>query len=73
MSERLLAIDFKKAKLSEMLGAEREGTITPAGACTAPFGRQMGRRFDALRPIDFIGRYMATVSSTTPSPMKFTS
>jgi len=47
--ERHLALDFKKVKLSEMLGQGKR-RITPAGHSTAPFGRQMGRRFNALAP-----------------------
>ena len=69
--ERLLAMDFKKVKLSEMLGKGR-GQTMPVGRSTAHSGRLMGRRSDALPPsTSSAGTWMG--SSTTPSPTKFTS
>ena len=69
--ERLLACDFKKAKLSELLGTGwvREQT-TRVGRYTAHSGRQMARKPDALPPSTSSGGIWQTDSSTTPSPTK---
>ena len=70
--ERLLSVDFKKAKLSEILGPETVMSPQNCGeCCTARCGRRTGRRSDASPPsISSAGT--CRISSTTPSQMKYT-
>jgi hypothetical protein len=55
--ERLLAMDFKKVKLSEMLGQE-EGTNHARRPLYSALWQADGRKIRRFAPIDFIGRYM---------------
>ena len=55
--ERLLAMDFKKAKLSEMLG-QGEGTNHARRPFYSALWQADGRKIRRFAPIDFIGRYM---------------
>jgi hypothetical protein len=55
--ERLLAMDFKKAKLSEMLG-QGEGTNHARRPLYSALWQADGRKIRRFAPIDFIGRYM---------------
>jgi hypothetical protein len=55
--ERLLAMDFKKLKLSEMLG-QGEGTNHARRPLYSPLWQADGNKIRRFAPIDFIGRYM---------------
>jgi hypothetical protein len=55
--ERLLAIDFRKAKLSEMLG-QGEGTNHARRLLYSALWQADGKKIRRFAPIDFIGRYM---------------
>jgi len=55
--ERLLAMDFKKAKLSEMLG-QAEGTNHARRPLYSPLWQADGNKVRRFAPVDFIGRYM---------------
>jgi hypothetical protein len=55
--ERLLAMDFKKAKLSEMLG-QGEGTNHARRLLYSALWQADGKKIRRFAPIDFIGRYM---------------
>jgi len=55
--ERLLAMDFKKAKLSEMLG-QGEGTNHARRPLYSALWQADGRKTRRFAPVDFIGRYM---------------
>jgi hypothetical protein len=55
--ERLLAMDFKKAKLSEMLGQE-EGTNHARRLLYSALWQADGKKIRRFAPVDFIGRYM---------------
>jgi hypothetical protein len=58
--ERLLAVDFKKAKLSEILGAGPEGAANHARrALYSALWQADGTKTRRFAPVDFIGRYMA--------------
>ena len=58
--ERLLAVDFKKAKLSEVLGAEPDGAPKHARrALYSALWQADGTKTRRFAPVDFIGRYMA--------------
>jgi hypothetical protein len=55
--ERLLAMDFKKAKVSEMLG-QGEGTNHARRLLYSALWQADGKKIRRFAPIDFIGRYM---------------
>jgi hypothetical protein len=55
--ERLLAMDFKKVKLSEMLG-QGEGTNHARRPVYSALWQADGKKIRRFAPIDFIGRYM---------------
>jgi hypothetical protein len=55
--ERLLAMDFKKVKLSEMLG-QGEGTNHARRPLYSPLWQADGKKIRSFAPVDFIGRYM---------------
>jgi hypothetical protein len=55
--ERLLAMDFKKVKLSEMLG-QGEGTNHVRRPLYSALWQADGKKIRRFAPIDFIGRYM---------------
>jgi hypothetical protein len=55
--ERLLAMDFKKVKLSEMLG-QVEGTDQARRPLYSPLWQADGKKIRRFAPVDFIGRYM---------------
>ena len=55
--ERLLAMDFKKVKLSEMLG-QGEGTNHACRPLYSALWQADGRKIRRFAPVDFIGRYM---------------
>ncbi|MGO8792989.1 MAG: hypothetical protein ACLQVL_37145 [Terriglobia bacterium] len=55
--ERLLAMDFKKVKLSEMLG-QGEGTNHARRLLYSALWQADGKKIRRFAPIDFIGRYM---------------
>jgi len=55
--ERLLAIDFKKVKLSEMLGQGEDANHTRRSLYSALWQAD-GKKIRRFAPIDFIGRYM---------------
>jgi hypothetical protein len=56
--ERLLTMDFKKAKLSEMLG-QGEGTNHARRPLYSALWQADGKKIRRFAPIDFIGRYMS--------------
>jgi hypothetical protein len=56
--ERLLAMDFKKVKLSEMLG-QGEGTNHARRPVYSALWQADGKKIRRFAPIDFIGRYMS--------------
>lgn len=56
--ERLLAMDFKKVKLSEMLG-QGEGTTHARRPLYSALWQADGKKIRRFAPIDFIGRYMS--------------
>ena len=55
--ERLLAMDFKKVKLSEMLG-QGEGTNHARRLLYSALWQADGKKIRRFAPVDFIGRYM---------------
>jgi len=55
--ERLLKMDFKKVKLSEMLG-QGEGTNHDRRQLYSALWQADGKKIRRFAPIDFIGRYM---------------
>jgi hypothetical protein len=55
--ERLLAMDFKKVKLSEMLG-QAEGTNHARRLLYSALWQADGKKIRRFAPVDFIGRYM---------------
>jgi len=55
--ERLLAMDFKKVKLSETLG-QAEGTNHTRRSLYSPLWQADGKKIRRFAPIDFVGRYM---------------
>ena len=55
--ERLLAMDFKKVKLSEMLGQGDE-TNHPRRPLYSALWQADGKKIRRFAPVDFIGRYM---------------
>ncbi len=55
---RLLKMDFKKAKLSEMLG-QGEGTNHVRRSLYSALWQADGKKIRRFAPIDFIGRYMS--------------
>ena len=55
--ERLLAMDFKKVKLSEMLG-QGEGTNHARRSLYSALWQADGKKIRRFAPVDFIGRYM---------------
>jgi len=55
--ERLLAMDFKKVKLSETLG-QGEGTNHARRPLHSPLWQADGKKIRRFAPVDFIGRYM---------------
>jgi hypothetical protein len=55
--ERLLAMDFKKVKLSEMLG-QGEGTSHARRSLYSALWQADGKKIRRFAPVDFIGRYM---------------
>jgi hypothetical protein len=55
--ERLLAMDFKKAKLSEMLG-QGEASNHARQPLYSALWQADGKKIRRFAPIDFIGRYM---------------
>jgi hypothetical protein len=55
--ERLLAMDFKRVKLSEMLG-QAEGTNHTRRPLYSPLWQADGNKVRRFAPVDFIGRYM---------------
>jgi hypothetical protein len=55
--ERLLAMDFKKVKLSETLG-QAEGTNRARRPLYSPLWQADGKKIRRFAPVDFIGRYM---------------
>jgi hypothetical protein len=54
---RLLAMDFKKVKLSEMLGQGEEANYARRPLYSA-FWQADGKKIQRFAPVDFIGRYM---------------
>jgi hypothetical protein len=56
--ERLLAMDFKKVKLSEMLG-QGDGTNHGRRPVYSALWQADGKKIRRFAPIDFIGRYMS--------------
>jgi hypothetical protein len=56
--ERLLAMDFKKVKLSEMLG-QGEGANHARRQLYSALWQADGKKIRRFAPIDFIGRYMS--------------
>jgi hypothetical protein len=56
--ERLLAMDFKKVKLSEMLG-RGEGSNHARRPLYSALWQADGKKIRRFAPIDFIGRYMS--------------
>jgi hypothetical protein len=56
--ERLLAMDFKKVKLSETLG-QGEGTNHARRPLYSALWQADGKKIRRFAPIDFIGRYMS--------------
>jgi hypothetical protein len=56
--DRLLAMDFKKVKLSEMLG-QGEGTNHARRPVYSALWQADGKKIRRFAPIDFIGRYMS--------------
>jgi hypothetical protein len=56
--ERLLAMDFKKVKLSEMLG-QAEGTNHARRPLYSALWQADGKKIRRFAPVDFIGRYMS--------------
>jgi len=56
--ERLLAMDFKKAKLSEILG-KAEGTNHARRPLYSPLWQADGNKVRRFAPVDFVGRYMS--------------
>jgi hypothetical protein len=56
--ERLLAMDFKKVKLSEMLGQGDE-TNHARRPLYSPLWQADGKKIRRFAPVDFIGRYMS--------------
>src|SRR5712672_3591810 len=58
--ERLLAVDFKKAKLSEILGGPNgEGPKKSRRQLHSALWQADGKKIRRFAPVDFIGRYMA--------------
>ena len=55
--ERLLAMDFKKVKLSEMLG-QGDGTNHARRPLYSALWQADGKKIRRFAPVDFIGRYM---------------
>jgi hypothetical protein len=55
--ERLLAMDFKNAKLSEMLG-HSDGTNHARRPLYSALWQADGKKIRRFAPVDFIGRYM---------------
>ncbi len=55
--ERLLAMDFKKVKLGEMLG-QGEGTNHARRPLYSALWQADGKKIRRFAPVDFIGRYM---------------
>lgn len=62
--ERLLAIDFKKVKLSEMLGQGEDANHTRRSLYSALWQAD-GKKIRRFAPIDFIGRYAPVTFCTT--------
>jgi hypothetical protein len=62
--ERLLAMDFKKVKLSETL-SEGEGTNHARRSLYSPLWQADGKKIRRFAPIDFIGRYAPATFCTT--------
>jgi len=62
--ERLLAMDFRKAKLSEMLG-QGEGTNHARRPLYSALWQADGKKIRRFAPIDFIGRYAPATFCTT--------
>ena len=56
--ERLLAVDFKKVKLSEMLG-QGDGTNHSRRSLYSALWQADGKKIRRFAPVDFIGRYMS--------------
>lgn len=56
--ERLLAMDFKKAKLSEMLGIDTNGTNHVRRPLYSALWQADGKKTRRFAPATFIGRYM---------------
>jgi hypothetical protein len=56
--ERLLAMDFKKVKLSELLG-QAEGTNHARRPLYSALWQADGKKIRRFAPVDFIGRYMS--------------
>jgi hypothetical protein len=57
--QRLLAIDFKKAKLSEILGGQNGGESRKSRrALYSALWQADGKKIRRFAPVDFIGRYM---------------
>jgi len=62
--ERLLAMDFKKVKLSEVLG-QAEGTNHARRPLYSALWQADGKKIRRFAPVDFIGRYMPATFHTT--------
>jgi hypothetical protein len=62
--ERLLAMDFKKVKLSETLGQDETTNHTRRSLYSALWQAD-GRKIRRFAPIDFIGRYAPATFCTT--------
>jgi len=57
--QRLLSVDFKKAKLSEILGGPNDGeTRKSRRALYSALWQADGKKIRRFAPVDFIGRYM---------------
>ncbi|MGB2889411.1 MAG: helicase-related protein [Candidatus Acidiferrales bacterium] len=57
--QRLLSVDFKKAKLSEILGSQNgEETAKSRRALYSALWQADGKKTRRFAPVDFIGRYM---------------
>ena len=62
--ERLLATDFNKVKLSEVLG-QSDGTNHARRTLYSPLWQADGKKIRRFAPIDFIARYSVAASLTT--------
>jgi hypothetical protein len=61
----LIASDFRKARLSEVIGSAREreegSDVKPRREMYSPLWQADGKRIRRVAPLDFIGRFYATL------------